>query len=78
MKWLDDITDSMDMGLGELRELMMDREAWRAPVHGGYKESTRLSDWTEVNWVLEMTVLLYLFNEQNESKALSKLYISIY
>ena len=43
MKWLDDITDSMDMGLGELRELMMDREAWRAPVHGGYKESTRLS-----------------------------------
>ena len=49
MRWLDGITDSMDMGLGGLRELVMDREAWRAVVHGVKKSRTRLSIRTELN-----------------------------
>ena len=44
--------DSMDMGLGALRELVMDREAWRAAIHGVAKSQTWLSDWTELNWIL--------------------------
>ena len=58
MRWLDGITDSMDMSLSELWELLMDRETWRAVIHGVAKSRTRLRDWTELNWSI---LYLYLF-----------------
>ena len=69
MRWLDGITDLMGMGLGRLRELVMDRQAWHATIHGVAKSQTWLSDWTELNWTEEVILLLFeLSSERWTSK----------
>ena len=65
MRWLDGITDSMDVSLSELREMVMDREAWRAAIHGVTKSRTRLSDLTE----LMRVVIIPIFNSFSQREA---------
>ena len=74
MRWLDGTTNAMHMSFSKLWELVMDREAWRATIHGVAKRLTWLSDWTELNWTLQESDSIFFILQSHVLKDLSRRY----